>query len=137
MKEISIYWTPDLEVGIEEIDEQHRQLFSLAGDFYTGLQKGAGREILAKMLEDLTTYAGLHFITEEGYLQGHPNLMQHRQLHYSFIKQLNQFERDYLHGDISLAINIVIFATNWLREHIPGTDKQYFLDLKKTDIRVP
>lgn len=38
-------------MGIKEIDEQHRQLFSLLAAFYTNLQKGAGREVITKMLE--------------------------------------------------------------------------------------
>ncbi|MDP3479883.1 MAG: bacteriohemerythrin [Desulfoprunum sp.] len=131
MKNISIIWTPDLEVGIKEIDDQHRQLFSLLAAFYTNLQKGAGREIIAKMLEDLMTHAGAHFKLEESFLQAHPDLIRHHQLHYDFIKQMGQFERDYLQGDISLAVDIVTFVIDWLHEHIVGIDKQYFLDLQK------
>ena len=134
MKNITIFWTPDLEVGIEEIDNQHKQLFSLLADFYTSLQKGAGREVLAKMLEDLMTYAGAHFSMEEAHLKGHPDLMRHHQLHYSFIKQMNQFEQDYLHGSISLGVDMISFFTDWLREHIAETDKQHFSSLpQKTE----
>lgn len=130
MKEISIIWTDDLAVGIQEIDDQHRQLFTLLSDFYTKLQKGAGREVQAKMLEDLMTHAGSHFIMEESYLQGHPDLMQHRQDHYSFIKKMNQFEREYLHGDISLAVDLVNYVADWLQGHISDTDKKQFLDMQ-------
>lgn len=130
MTTISIHWTQDLAVGIREIDDQHRQLFSLLADFYTNLQKGAGRDILAKMLEDLMTYAGKHFITEEAYLKDHPDLAQHRQQHYSFIKQMNQFERDYLLGNISLAVNMVNYVLNWLQAHISSTDKEFFASMQ-------
>lgn len=132
MNTISIHWTAELAVGISEIDDQHRHLYSLLADFYTNLQKGAGRDVLAKMLEDLMTYAEGHFITEEAYLKDHPDLTQHRQQHYGFIKQMNQFERDYLLGNISLSIDMVNFVINWLEEHISGTDKKYFLDILNT-----
>ena len=71
---ISIVWTRDLEVEREEIDDQHRHLFKLLADFYTQLQKGAGRDVLARMLEDLMSYAGEHFAMEEMYLQEHPEV---------------------------------------------------------------
>ncbi|RPH39685.1 MAG: hypothetical protein EHM86_07145 [Desulfobulbaceae bacterium] len=130
MNTISIHWTPDLAVGITEIDDQHRQLFSLLADFYTNLQKGAGRDVLAKMLEDLMTYAGQHFIAEEAYLKDHPDLAQHRQQHYSFIKQMNQFERDYLLGNISLSVDMVKYVTNWLQGHISDIDKEFFSSMQ-------
>ena len=132
MKNIAIHWTSDLTVGVEEIDRQHRQLFTLLADFYTNLQKGSGRDVQAKMLEDLMTYAGDHFTTEEAYLKDHPDLPRHRLQHYSFIKQMNQFERDYLLGNISLAIDMVSFVTDWLQDHISGTDKEFFLNLQNT-----
>lgn len=130
MKEISIVWTDDLAVGIQEIDDQHRRLFTLLSDFYTSLQKGAGREIQAKMLEDLMTHAGEHFREEESYLQNHPDFTHHRQQHYGFIKQMNQFERDYLHGGITLAVDVVNYVADWLQTHISDVDKHQFLDLK-------
>ena len=129
MKDISIIWTPDLQVGIEEIDNQHRHLYSLLADFYTSLQKGAGRDVMAKMLEDLVTYAGAHFTTEEAYLKAHPELPQHHRQHYSYIKQINRFERDYLRGNISLSVDLVNFVANTLFEHISSTDKRPFRDL--------
>lgn len=131
MNNIAIIWTPDLQVGVEEIDNQHRKLYSLLADFYTSLQKGAGKAVSAKMLEDLMSYAGTHFIAEERYLKDHPELVQHRQQHYSFIKRMNQFEREYLHGDIALSVNMVTYIADWLFEHISGTDKLYFRDLAK------
>ena len=130
MKDISVVWTTDLEVGITEIDMQHRHLFALLADFYTQLQKGAGRDISAALLEKLMSYAGEHFSQEEARLQGHPELPEHHQKHYAFIKQMHQFERDYLSGDISVAINMVAFVADWLRQHIAGTDRQQFLQLK-------
>lgn len=119
-----------MAVGIQEIDDQHRRLFTLLSDFYTSLQKGAGREIQAKMLEDLMTHAGEHFREEESYLQNHPDFTHHRQQHYGFIKQMNQFERDYLHGGITLAVDVVNYVADWLQTHISDVDKHQFLDLK-------
>ncbi len=128
---ISIVWTQDLEVQREEIDDQHRRLFSLLADFYTELMKGGGREVQAKLLEDLMSYAGEHFAMEEMLLQEHPDFARHRQLHYSFIKKMNAFERRYLHGEIALGVEMVDFVRRWLCEHIAGTDRRQFADLGK------
>ena len=128
---ISIVWSQDLEVQREEIDDQHRRLFGLLADFYTELQKGGGREVQGKLLEDLMSYAGEHFAMEEMLLQEHPDFARHRQLHYGFIKQMNAFERSYLHGDIALGVDMVDFVGRWLREHIAGTDRRQFADLRK------
>lgn len=128
---ISIVWTQDLAVEREDIDDQHRHLFKLLADFYTQLQKGAGREVMGRTLEDLMSYAGEHFAIEEMYLQEHPDFARHRQLHYSFIKKMNAFERSYLHGDIALGVEMVDFVRRWLCEHIAGTDRRQFADLHK------
>jgi hemerythrin-like metal-binding protein len=128
---ISIVWTEDLEVQREEIDDQHRRLFAMLADFYTQLQKGAGREVQGKMLEDLMSYAGDHFATEEMLLQEHPDFARHRQLHYGFIKKMNAFERSYLHGDITLGVEMVDFVRRWLCEHIAGIDRRQFADLRR------
>ena len=130
MPEMTISWTPDLAVGVEHIDNQHKELFSLLSDFYTHLQKGGGREVIGKMLENLSSYYQDHFLQEEAFLKDHPDLILHRHQHYSFIKKLNQFEREYLGGGIALSEDIVTFVSGWLRGHLATTDKQQFHYLK-------
>src|SRR5690606_2230120 len=57
-------WTQALEVGIAEIDEQHRWLVEQTNALYQALQGEAPREQVGALLEGLMDYVMNHFIVE-------------------------------------------------------------------------
>lgn len=84
-----IEWSPDLSVGIEEIDAQHRELFRRAARFAEGLETRT-REEVGELLAYLRHYAALHFAGEEEWMRttGYPGYRLHRAEHERFLREL-------------------------------------------------
>ena len=46
---MSIHWTPELSVGVEEIDNQHKELYRNVDLFFEQIRKGNGNGNLANL----------------------------------------------------------------------------------------
>ncbi len=58
-------WTGDLAVGINKIDEQHRELFKRINDLLLAIREQRCRAEIDKTIEFLDDYARFHFSEEE------------------------------------------------------------------------
>ena len=65
---MSIHWTPELSVGVEEIDNQHKELYRNVDVFFEHIQKGNGNGTLVNLFSYLESYATAHFSLEEKYM---------------------------------------------------------------------
>lgn len=117
-------WSSLIEVGIPEIDAQHRQLFELAATFV-----GQGNEIrIMKSLSILRDYAKVHLRDEEAMLAaiGYPDLEAHREAHGEFRRML----RDLLQDARTLTLDQVAsrvdhLINDWFFHHIMHVDVLY------------
>ncbi len=75
---MALEWTPDLSVGVEEIDEQHRELFRRAERLIATLRCGDRGEVLP-LLAYLDEYVAHHFSAEERLMREvrYPALEEH------------------------------------------------------------
>ena len=60
-----IEWNKRLATGIDEIDDQHKELFSRINLLMEACNVGKGREEVAHLLQFLSTYIRVHFDSEE------------------------------------------------------------------------
>lgn len=60
-----IEWTPALEVGLEEMDRQHRQLVKILNELHQAMQAGGRQRDLMRVMDELLQYTKYHFSTEE------------------------------------------------------------------------
>jgi hemerythrin len=122
-----IEWTPNLSVGIDEMDQQHRKLISLVNQFHDALKAGKGDEAAKGILVQLVQYTHTHFAAEEQ-LQaryGYPELAAHKKLHAALLAQVNQMVDKIKAGKMVSPVIIANFLKEWLTNHILGTDKLY------------
>lgn len=121
-------WREDLNIGIAEIDSQHRELFSRLSDFFQACDEGRGTEELIKMLQFLDDYVDVHFKAEERYQKktGFPDYKMHRQLHRRFREQLMDVKRQFLTGGASKEVvsSMNRLLLSWLLEHITEFDRK-------------
>jgi hemerythrin len=124
-------WTPALATGEEAIDAQHRELFRCLAD----LQQAAteGRTLYAVYtLTRLKHYVRDHFAVEEALLRDckYPKLAVHRKEHRVFQKSVDEFQVKCINADVTP--EMVVFLTDWLTQHIAGSDLDYVPYLKQT-----
>lgn len=117
-------WSSVIEVGIPEIDAQHRQLFDLAATFF-----GQGDEIrIMKSLAILCDYAKVHLREEEAMLVaiGYPDIEAHRGAHGEFRRMLRALLQDARNLTLDQIANRVDHLINgWFFNHVMHVDVLY------------
>lgn len=124
---MSLEWTKALSVGVEEIDDQHRELFRRAAKLLEGLGKGEPEEI-GGLIDFLYEYAVTHFGAEEDFMRGsrYPGYVRHKAEHDRFVSDLLALakEHDRRGAGAFMALKVNHWLVQWLQEHVSGTDAE-------------
>jgi hemerythrin len=120
-------WDPKYSVGIEEIDSQHQHLFALFKELYDAMQQGRAPDVIDEVLESVVDYTGYHFAHEEALFLhfGYPGLQAHQAEHEQLAEQ-SRLLREKLHdGEKDVSLATFKFLSDWLADHILGSDMKY------------
>jgi hemerythrin len=120
-------WTQTLSVGVEEIDNQHKELIDRVNKFYAAMKTIEKKDEILKIIQFLEDYVIIHFRDEEA-LQvkyNFPSYIEHRKIHNAFIADIKRIKKDIEDNGITAATGLVIGSTlsNWLINHISKMDK--------------
>lgn len=120
-----LVWGAMFEVGVAEIDKQHRNLFNLADSLAEANREGKGKELLEQIFTELIRYTQYHFTTEEQLMAqyGYKDIVQHKAKHQELASQVMEYRRAFAAGDKEIVDKMLHFFTNWLAHHIMETDK--------------
>lgn len=130
-------WDPGLETGIEEIDFQHKQLFSIVNQFLEACEQDKCREEIDGVLKFFEDYSAEHFATEEKLQQqyAYPDYAAHKQAHEEFVKNYTDLKKHYQDEGTSfyVALRTYEIIVDWFIQHIAVVDKKLcdFLKTKK------
>ena len=129
-------WSDQYLIGNDIIDTEHKELFRLINDFHTHWLEAQDRRDIARVLNQLISYAQMHFQHEEKIMEaaGYPKLAQHQKIHEALIDSIFQLHKSYSEGNLHLEINTMKFVRNWLIEHILKNDYLFrdFLSRQKS-----
>ena len=138
MKEIK--WTPDLAVGIELIDTQHKMLIKRLDDLKKSMAQQQGPASISSTLNFLVEYTNFHFGTEEKHMAAndYPQLEAHKQQHEAFKKILSDLEEDFEEEGATQALveSIDTLLVDWLFKHIKAIDVAFGTFLKDKGIEL-
>jgi hemerythrin len=135
-------WRPSLEVGVPEVDAQHRVLFERAASFEAAV---AGRAVdcrLEELFAYLVHYAVVHFEAEERLMReiGYPRRAEHAKEHSDFQQTLQSLmPRWVAEGDSPpLLTSVLAFLDYWLNAHVQSSDRRIgeFLRARNQDVTV-
>ena len=120
-----VEWTPALEIGVAEIDYQHRNLVSMLNALQHAIETGEAREHLAEILEELDLYVTNHFATEERVMDRihYEHATQHRAEHQRLAETVQQHRMAFARGE-GAANELLEFLIRWLLQHIAGSDSE-------------
>ncbi|MFV0347213.1 MAG: bacteriohemerythrin [Halodesulfovibrio sp.] len=120
-------WTPEMSVGVKEIDEQHAELTDIINSLYYAYMDGKDHVILADLINKVNDYAQKHFATERRYMAPYidemPNYDEHMQQHREFFTTGVNFLLEYLDKGTGITPELLDYLTDWWFRHINGTDK--------------
>ena len=125
-------WTEDLSVGVETIDEQHRELFDKINDLVAAVRQSACKYKIGDVIRFLEDYVVFHFGEEEKYMMryAYPAYQSRKAQHEKFIENFNELKKELpkLEGgkkpgsyDLSVETNKVV--VDWILDHIAKVDK--------------
>jgi hemerythrin len=122
-----ITWNDTLSVNVAEIDQQHQKLIAMINELNDAMKLGKGKDVLGKIVNSLISYTAIHFKTEENYFAqfGYPDTEDHKKEHVAFVQKVIAFKEGFEKKEISLTIEVMGFLSDWLKNHIMGTDKKY------------
>jgi hemerythrin len=82
---------------------------------------------LSRIINGLADYTKTHFATEETYFQqfGYTEGTGHKAQHDHFANKVLEFRSEFERGRLGLSVKVMQFLSNWLQEHIKGSDKKY------------
>ena len=122
-----INWNDSFSVNVAKIDQQHQKLVSMINELNDAMKQGKGKDVLGKIINGLISYTANHFKTEEMYFEqfGYSETDSHKKEHSVFVQKVSEFKDGFEKGKLSLSIEVMNFLSDWLQNHIKGTDKKY------------
>lgn len=125
--DVAFAWRPDLSVGFDEIDSQHKELFARVNKLLEAASQGKGKEEVGKTIEYLGQYVVSHFGMEERHMTRgqYPELPSHKAQHVQFTSDFSALKKKFEAEGPSSQLTILIQrqVCDWLINHIGKTDK--------------
>lgn len=125
-----VKWEDKYCLRIEAIDEQHKQLFEIAGRIYELLKNELitdKYDDIIEIIDELKNYTIYHFKAEEEYMQsiGYKKFLSHKVAHNDFLDKMENVDLNKIdNGHNEYLVGILDFVCEWLVEHILKEDKQ-------------
>lgn len=127
-----ITWDEKYELGIEVIDNQHKELIAITSKLSELLTTAVqGEDIyddIMTIISDLKDYTVYHFSYEEKIFEsiGYVNADVHKSEHKKLIDEIENIDLNKVDDDqITAGKSILKFLITWVFKHISGSDFLY------------
>lgn len=129
-------WSVEFELGLQEIDTQHKQLFNMINELNIAIEYGQTNSAMLPIVDRLQKYANTHFKEEEEIFTkyGYHNREEHEADHDKFKDSIKYLRRQCELLDSPMSAKMRDFLLGWLATHIMTKDKEYkrFIDAQST-----
>jgi hemerythrin len=130
MEKIGIVeWDSRYLVGIQLIDDQHRELLKLINSSYLGCIKDdeGAKNHFRLTVPGLINYIKYHFSTEEQLLDRikYPDSAAHKRQHNEFIRNIAERAESFEKGRTVSPKGYIRYIRDWMVTHITLIDKKY------------
>jgi hemerythrin len=118
-------WSDDLSVGVEEIDDDHKNMIKYYNDLFAACMVSMGPAVVLETLGKLIEYTKYHFQREEGLMvkEGYPGLAEQRHEHEELIRIVEEVQKKAKSDpDHEFSNDVLGFVSSWIRNHILESD---------------
>lgn len=131
---MGIEWRESLSIGVEAIDNQHKELLLRFDRLLNACQEGKGIDELKKLQTFLGEYVITHFNEEEALQRHHryPDYEAHHAEHQIFIDKINKLKKETQEEGVSThhVVETNNMLLKWLLNHISKVDTKLGAFLK-------
>jgi hemerythrin len=121
-----VEWNESLEIGVERIDEEHKEIIEEFGKLYSLMRVGSGHDFYPMVIEFLDEYIQNHLDHEEEYQKeiGYDALDEHKEKHAFFKEKVNELKQAKSKGKVSNKdlIDLNLLIKDWFVDHIMVED---------------
>jgi len=126
---MGIDWNDMLSVGIETMDDEHKELFRRINALLVALLGTESHSDTRDLVAAIREYTVFHFTDEEKLMKArnYPRYEQHKVLHTAFVEEFLSIEAQLLKEGLtaSLVIRLQDKVVTWLLDHIAKVDHDY------------
>lgn len=117
-------WKESFNVGIEDIDRQHKIFLELLNDCYMKVSASSHSRIDPELTAELRRYATNHFRFEEELMRfkSYPDMERQRLQHILFESKILELEARHNEGKDGSIESIFVFLRDWFLKHILEED---------------
>ncbi len=118
-------WSPNLSVGIDFIDADHRQHIALLTELHDLMESGQTRIAAVEKLDELIEFSQQHFGLEERLMKenDYPGSEQHKAVHDALLDEIAELRERLISGDTDMGPELIDSLKDWLIVHILESDK--------------
>ena len=122
-----MYWTQELSVGNNDIDNDHRKLISIINDIIDLTKFKKNRKECARILSEMTDYSIRHLDREEIYMKKMrcENFNEHKLEHDKYRYKVAMYNVDFTEKNNPIPEEIIQYLKNWWKDHILKYDVGY------------
>ena len=133
-----LIWSNHYSVSVDVIDEQHKKLMGLCNKLHRLIENKDADSKVQEVLSELVDYTLYHFQTEEELFSKvcYPHAKGHKAHHEKLVKEVSGVVERFNNGDTSIKETLMVFLTDWLKDHILKEDKafgKFLSDQKKKE----
>jgi hemerythrin len=126
---IIVSWSENLSVGIELIDNQHKNLVAMTNQLFQACTRGGDKReaVFKETMSRMVEYIRVHFATEQELFQriNYPQQAAHKKEHDKLIVEVIDSSKEYGDGNKNIANKFVVSMRDWVFSHIAHSDKMY------------
>ena len=99
-----LHWSPNLSVGVEFMDNDHKQLMVLINELHDAIGSASAAEIVTEKMDKLIDFAQRHFTREEKEMEKNQYhwFEHHKRIHEALIEEIVELRQEFVAGDIEI-----------------------------------
>lgn len=130
-------WSDEFNVGIQEVDEQHKVLVQLLNQLHEAIREHHGKATSREILNRLAEYTRTHFLLEESLMRltHYPGFEIHKAQHEELIQQVVALQDKLDNEGATITFELLHFLKTWLTQHINDSDKRFGQHFQKAGLQ--
>ncbi|OGI00961.1 MAG: hypothetical protein A2Y25_06775 [Candidatus Melainabacteria bacterium GWF2_37_15] len=130
----TIEWQKEYESGIEEIDQQHKDIINTLNEIYFAIENREFQGKLSELLDAFDFYVTIHLNTEENYAEKYdfPKIIELKESHeylrstYKHLQFIHKGSEKECISRIPYIFHLHSVMREWLGYHLVTLDKELF-----------
>lgn len=119
-----IEWRKEFELGVPDVDAEHKELVDLINETYAELQSGRSKNTILDFLGEIFAKISAHFALEESIMRkhGYDQYVEHKTDHEHLLDDIRDIMDDYEDGVVPSEEDLAQRLSAWFSDHFRSKD---------------